>query len=57
MQVGEGNVYFKLGDTEIKTVSVIYSCLACDKHTASFQFRVEPIQEAAGYAAKEGLDA
>lgn len=44
MRVGEGNVFFKIGDTEIKTVSVIYSCEGCGKHSANFQFRVEPIQ-------------
>ena len=57
MQVGEGNVFFKIGETEVKTISVIYSCTACDKHSANLQFRVEPILEVVGSVAKEGLNA
>ena len=43
MQLGEGNVSVKVGDSEMKTTAPIYSRIPCDQHTANFQFRVEPI--------------
>jgi len=44
MKLGEGNVFVKVGDAELKTVAAIYSCEQCCQHTTNFQFRVEPIQ-------------
>ena len=43
MQLGEGNIFVKVGDTEMKTVSAIYTCPTCQQHSADFQFRVQPI--------------
>ena len=54
MKIGEGNVFVKIGDTEVKTISVIYSCETCGKHTANFGFRVEPLHVVAPQTEENG---